>query len=135
MRSLYLVSLAALLIAAAPQSDEKIKQALDVVRAAALAKDGSHARDHFAEYLTLISQSGKLYGKAEALADLGNGFESWENSDVAVRTNRDVAIVTLINTRKRPNMDAARFRVLQVWKRTGKTWRLAAQSSTKMAER
>jgi hypothetical protein len=118
----------ALLLAAASPTD-----ALAVIRSAALSRDTAPAATLFADDLALVSQSGKLFGKAEALVDLGNGFEAWENSEVVERAAGPVIIVTLVNSRKRPNTDAARFRVLQVWRKDAGTWRLAAQSSTRIA--
>lgn len=123
---------AVLLIAAAPAGQTEVMDALSTIRAAALSKDVTAARALFADDLALISQSGKLYGKTEALADLGNGFETWENSDVQVRSARGLLIVTLVNSRKRPNVEAARFWLLQVWRKGGKGWQLAAQSSTRI---
>lgn len=117
---------------AAPAIPAGISAGLATLRTAALKKSGG-AEGVFADDLALVSQSGKLYARADALADLRGEFEIWENRDVVVRALRDGAVVTLINRRKRAGMDAAEFRVMQVWQKRIGQWRLVAQSSTKVA--
>lgn len=139
MRIMQLTAIAAISIAASPAiaatpaPNSQIAAALAVIQSAALSHDPTHAETLFAPDLVLISQSGKLYRKADVIADIKGGFEQWNNSDVTIRVQNDQAIVTLINSRKRPNMDGARFRVLQLWARSNGRWMMTAQSSTKIA--
>jgi Domain of unknown function (DUF4440) len=133
MRLILLVLAAATSIAATPAPERALGAALETIRAAALSRDTARAEVLMLPALVLVSQSGKVYGKAEALADLGNGFEQWDNSEVALQRQGGWYLVTLVNARKRPGLDALRFRVMQVWIRSGRGWQLAAQSSTRIA--
>ncbi|NVE95645.1 nuclear transport factor 2 family protein [Altererythrobacter sp. JGD-16] len=110
-----------------------IRGSLETVRMAALESEPEKAGQIFANDLVLISQSGKVYGREAALFDLGNGFEAWDNSEVAVRLSEGRAIVTYINARTRTGMSEARFRVMQVWeKREDAGWVIIAQSSVRL---
>lgn len=100
--------------------------------AAALLGDTAAAAAMIADDLVLESQSGIPYNKAEALADLGGGFDIWDNREVLTRPESPGAIVTLVDTRQRKAMPAVRFRVLPFWHRDGKNWQLAAQSSVRI---
>lgn len=109
--------------------------ALDVFRAAALSGDTRQAAALMADQLVLVSQSGKVYGKAEALADLGGGFIAWDNTDIAARNESGhTRVLSFVNRRQRPAMAAARFRVLQVWQARADRFRLIAQSSVKLPD-
>lgn len=112
-----------------------IRGHLMAIRVAALESAPDTAASIFAEDLVLVSQSGKVYGREAALFDLGNGFEAWDNSDIAVRLSDGRATVTYINTRTRTDMQPARFRVMQVWeRREGAGWVVIAQSSVRLPE-
>lgn len=132
-----MVRLAALvLVLAAPAGAEVpagVTTALDTIRTAALSGKTETAAPLFAPELILVSQSGKAYDRAAALADLGNGFTAYDNSEVSGRIEGDTAIVTLFNRRQRPKMDAAAFRILQTWKQRGGKWLLVAQASSAVA--
>jgi ketosteroid isomerase-like protein len=112
---------------------------LEAVRRAALAGDPAIAAPFLAEDMVLVSQSGTVYGRAEALQDLGNGFLSWENREVRLVGAGEVVRVTLINRRTRMGRDgklvpATDYRVLQLWEKRGADWLLVAQSSTRMGK-
>ena len=107
-----------------------VAAALDTIKAAALSGKVDSAAPLFAPELVLVSQSGKAYDRAAALADLGNGFSAWDNREVAGKVDRGTAIITLINHRQRPRLDPAAFRVLQTWKQRAGKWLLVAQSSS-----
>ena len=127
------VSVAAGMMLAAPafaQVPPEVGVALDAIRAAALSGKTETAAALFAPDLVLVSQSGKTYDRAAALADLGNGFAAWNNSEIDGSVDGDTAIVTLVNRRQRPKIDAASFRVLQTWKQRAGKWLLVAQSSS-----
>lgn len=113
---------------------QAIEQQLSAIRDAALESEAERAKQIFAEDLLLVSQSGKLYGRDAALADLGSGFDSWRNEDVSIRDHGEWAVVTLINHRKRkvPGMDPAAFRVVQHWHLREGQWRLVVQSSVRL---
>jgi Domain of unknown function (DUF4440) len=120
---------AAVAVQAAPDLPVGISGGLSAIRAAALAKS-KDADAVFAADLKLVSQSGKVYARSDALSDLRGGFATWENRDVAAQLTGGTAVVTLINRRQRIGMDAAEFRIMQVWRKAGSGWQLAAQSST-----
>jgi Domain of unknown function (DUF4440) len=124
------------LILAAPAGAEVpagVTAALDTIRAAALSGKVETAAPLFAPELVLVSQSGKAYDRAAALADLGNGFVAWDNAEVQGRVEADTAVVGFVNRRQRPKMDAAAFRILQTWQQRNGKWLLVAQSSTAVA--
>ncbi|MEE4349045.1 MAG: nuclear transport factor 2 family protein [Pacificimonas sp.] len=132
---------AALLITSPARAEgvDTVEAGLELLRAAALSGDTEAAAAVFPDDLVLVSQSGRVYGRAAALADLGNGFEAWDNEDLVVRIDEDspagTAIVTFVNRRTRTGMDAAAFRVTQVWQRPdGDGWMLAVQASARLRE-
>lgn len=134
-RGLVGAGLAAILWAAPSSAETDPVAALDVFRAAARSKDTRSAASLMSDRLVLVSQSGKVYGKAEALADLGGGFVAWDNSDIDARDGgRRARVLSFINRRQRPAMAAARFRVLQVWQSQAGSFRLIAQSSVKLPD-
>ncbi len=125
-----LLSASSLALASETEKSSDIEAALSQIRDAAIASKPEIAASLFAEDLALISQSGKLYGKEAALFDLGNPFTAWDNSEVVVREWSDNAIVTFVNNRTRAGMEPAEFLVMQVWRKDGDRWVMAAQSST-----
>ena len=120
----------ALAVPAAAEVPAGIVQSLALLRDAALSGRTETAAAIFADDLALVSQSGKLYARKDAIADLGNGFVAYDNTDVTGRFDGDTAIVSLVNRRQRPRLDAASFRVLQSWRMRGGRWLLVAQSSS-----
>jgi len=132
-------ALAALVLAGAPSFAEEpsgasIRQALLSIQSAALEGDVDPVRTLFAADLVLVSQSGKVYGYDAALFDLGSGFDSWENDELVIRRDGDLARVTFINRRTRSNLGLgeAAFRVLQIWHLRDGEWQLIAQSSARL---
>lgn len=119
---------------ATAQNGGSIDAALMEIRSAALAGQAEKAAPLFAEDLALISQSGKVYGKDGALADLGNGFTEWDNSDIVIRPHKDTAVVTFINQRTRTSSPTAKFRILQMWRKSEAGWQLSAQSSVRLPD-
>lgn len=128
------VSTTALAAPAPAPASGSIDSALMEIRSAALAGQADKAASLFADDLALVSQSGKLYGKDGALADLGNGFTEWNNSEIVVRQHKDTAVVTLINQRTRTSSPTARFRILQMWRKATGGWQLSAQSSVRLPD-
>lgn len=114
--------------------EDPISLALTRIGETALSGKLESAKEVMSENLVLVSQSGKIYGRDAALADLGNGFIAWNNSDLIVRLQGKSAIVTFINRRQREAMDAANFRVLQFWSKSHGRWKILAQSSTRIPE-
>ena len=125
-----LLGSSSLALASETEMSSDIQAALLQIRDAAIASKPELAASLFAEDLALISQSGKLYGKEAALFDLGNPFTAWDNSELVVREQGDNAIVTFVNNRTRAGMEPAEFLVMQVWRKDGHHWVMAAQSST-----
>ena len=112
---------------------ESIEQALQSIAAAAESQDISLAATIFADDLVLISQSGKVYGREAALADLGSGFSVWRNEEIVIRVDVRLAIVTLINHRTRIGMESASFRVTQIWQPgSSGDWQIRAQTSVRL---
>lgn len=116
-------------LAGAADGQDAIKWGLLQIREAAIAGNPDLAAPIFAKDLTLVSQSGKLYGQDAALLDLRNRFSAWDNSDIVVREKENLAIVTLVNRRTRAGLDPAEFLVLQVWHKVRDRWMITAQSS------
>lgn len=124
------------LLFAHPAENRTVEQALTEIRMAALSGDTSHAEQIMAEDLVLVSQSGKVYGLEAALFDLGSGFSSWDNSDITISAEGELATVTLINRRVRSSLDIgeAAFRVMQIWRLRDGNWKLVAQSSVRLSD-
>jgi ketosteroid isomerase-like protein len=130
-------ALALVLAAATPASAAdlaSLRVAIEDIRAAGLAGDPPRAAPHLAADLVLVSQSGRLYGRDDALADLGSGIESWVVEDQLLQEGSGEARVVSVIRRKRTGSEEGRFRVLQVWRVNPEgRWQLSAQASVRMA--
>ena len=129
----------ALLMAAPVWAGGAPSEGMAALRAAALAGDSRLAADWVADDLMLISQSGKLYGRAEALADIDQGFISWDNRDVELREDAGGVRATFINRRTRTGQDGAiipatDYRVVQMWQQRGEAWKLVLQASLRLPQ-
>ena len=129
---------AALLLAVPAVAAGAPADGLMALRAAALAGDPAKAAPWLADDLMLVSQSGKLYGRAEALADLGQGFLSWENRDLVLVEDGALVRASFINRRTRTGFDGKTmpptdYRVVQLWQKRGEDWKLVLQASVRLA--
>ncbi|MFN3591449.1 MAG: DUF4440 domain-containing protein [Thermaurantiacus sp.] len=118
---------------AAAADTEALREAIAEIRAAALAGEPSRAAPHMAADLLLVSQSGRLYGREDALLDLGSGIESWIVEAQHIEPDGATARVVATVRRKRKDAEEGRFRVLQFW-RAGSDgrWELWAQASVRV---
>jgi ketosteroid isomerase-like protein len=114
--------------------EREILASLEKLAAAALANDVSAAEKLFDEKLIVTSQSGKVYSKAEAIADLKNPFDDYRNGDVRfVHLSRKAIVASYENSRKRRTLEAAKFRVTAVFAKSGGAWRIVSLHSTRIA--
>jgi len=128
--------LAALLLAA-PVWAGTPTEGIAALRVAALAGDPALAEDWVADDMMLISQSGTVYGRAETLADIDQGFISWDNRDLKLVEDAGGVRATYINRRTRTGRDgeiipATDFRVVQMWQQRGEAWKLILQASVRL---
>ena len=114
------------------RSEQEIRKLLGELGEARLRSDSAAPSRIFAEDFALTSQSGKLYGKAEALQDFANTLEEYRDEDLFFRFYGDTAIVNLVNQRKRKGMEAAKFRVTGVWLKRGDQWYMVAMQTTRI---
>ncbi len=113
-------------------TEQEITKLLGEFRQARLQGDIAAPSRIFAEDLVLTSQSGKLYGKAEALQDFANALEEYRDEDLFFRFYGDTAIVNLVNQRKRKGTEAAKFRVTGTWLKRGGQWFMVAMQTTRI---
>lgn len=133
LRALVTLLLAMPLPASAEAVPETLQAAINSLRDAALSGQTERAEPHLAADLQLLSQSGRLYGRDEALADLRSGFESWVIEEQDARADSGLVRVVSIVRRKRKGLEEGRFRVLQVWRPAAEgQWKLVAQASVRM---
>ena len=112
--------------------------AVAALRKAALAGSSAQAEPWLAPDLMLVSQSGKVYGRTEALQDIAGGFQSWENREFQRAGSGNNVRLTFINRRERVGRDgkmlpATDYRVVQLWEKHRNAWRLVLQTSVKLA--
>lgn len=99
-----------------------------------LKNDTSVAEKFYDENLLMTSQSGKVYAKKDALSDIKNSFEKYENSDFKfIHLDKKIVIVNYQNTRKRKTLEEARFRVTTVWVNKKDGWKIVSLQSSKIA--
>ncbi len=114
--------------------EKEITAVLDRLAAAALSNNVSAGGEIYDDRLQLTSQSGKVYSKTEALADLKNPFEIYRNDDLKfIHLSKSIVVVNYQNTRKRKTLDEARFRVTAVFRRTDGKWRIVSLQSSRIA--
>ncbi len=100
---------------------------------AALKSDTSVAEKIYAQDMILTSQSGKVYLKKDALLDLKNPFEKYENSELRfIHLSQKVVVVNYLNTRQRKTLEEAKYRVTAVWKKNKTGWQIVSLQSTKI---
>lgn len=114
--------------------EKEIEDALSQLAKAALTNDVAAAGALYDDRLVLTSQSGKVYSKTDALADIKNAFEIYRNDDLRfVHLSKNVIVVNYQNTRKRKTLDEAKFRVTAVFERIKGKWRIVSLQSTRIA--
>ena len=124
-------------ISFAQSANEKTEREIsDLMRQfaeAALKSDISVGEKIFAENMILTSQSGKVYTKKDALLDLKNPFEKYENDEVKfIHLAKKTVIVSYQNTRKRKTLDEAKYRVTAVWVKKKDGWKIVSMQSSKI---
>jgi hypothetical protein len=135
MRGIALAAALALAGPAAAAGAEALRAAIEDIRAASLARDPARAERHFAGGLILVSQSGKVYGRDAAIADLASGAESWTIREQQIDSDGALARVVQVVERTRKGAEPGRFRVLQLWRANPEDrWELFAQATVRMAE-
>jgi hypothetical protein len=116
-------------------NEPEITQILQQLAEANLKSDPSVAEKFYAENLLMTSQSGKVYNKKEALSDIKNAFEKYENSDFKfIHLGKKTVIVNYQNTRKRKSLDEAKFRVTTFWVKKKDGWKIVSLQSSRIAE-
>ncbi len=127
-------SVAAAAQSAGKRAESDVSRQMEQYAAAILRSDVEAVAAIYSEDLILTSQSGRVYGKSDALADVKNSFERYVSSDLRFLTlGRKLVIVSYQNLRKRKGLDEAAFRVTAVWKKEGKIWRIVSMQSSRIA--
>ena len=122
---------------ATPNETEKnISKQLRKLRTAHLTSSPELADGVYDKKLILTSQSGKLYSKKEALLNIRNKFEFYENSDILfLHPNKEVVIVNFINERKIKGFGIGKYRVTSVWVKKNGDWKIISLQSSKVRVR
>lgn len=116
------------------RAEAEIVSILGKLAEANLRSDDSVADRYYDDRMLMTSQSGKVYEKKDALLDVKNAFEKYENSDFRfLHVDSKTVIVNYQNTRKRKSLEEAKYRVTAVWVRRNGLWRLASLQSSKIA--
>ena len=129
------VCVSALYASAQPDTDETaIAALLQRLVEAQLRSDPSVAELTYDDGLLLTSQSGKVYGKRDALVDVKNVFDSYRNDDLKfVHLDKNIVILNYQSTRQRRGFDEGTFRVTSVWVRKNGGWKIVSLQSTRIA--
>jgi hypothetical protein len=132
-----LIFIAFTIVTSAQSANEKtereISNLMQKFAEAALKNDTSVAEKIFAENLILTSQSGKVYPKKDALLDLKNPFEKYQNDEIKfIHLDKKNIIVSYQNTRKRKTLDEAKYRVTAVWTKNRTGWQIVSLQSSKI---
>ncbi len=125
------------LSAAEPSGDaEAVAKAVEALRAAMVAGDGKVLKAVLHDRLTYSHSDGHQQTKAEVLEELAgkNSFASLALSGQTIDVVGNVAVVRHIfdsvNNLPEGKTSSAHIKVLQVWIKVGKAWKLLARAST-----
>lgn len=114
----------------------KIYLQIEALRTAHMRSDTMLANALYHPNLILTSQSGKRYGKKEALENIKNTFENYEYLDVEfLRLSEDVILTNYINERKYKDLPKGAFRVTTIWKIYEGSWRIISMQSSKIKDK
>ena len=119
-----------------PQTDrEQIRQQIETLRLAHLQSDTVLAKQVYHDQLLLVSQSGKKYGKADALANITNPFEIYEYTELTfLPIAKKVVITNYVNERKFVGYPKGIYRLTAVWKKEKGKWMMMSMQSSKMKQ-
>jgi hypothetical protein len=116
------------------KAEAEITQIMQRLADANLRSDPTIAKKHFADELVLTSQSGKVYTKKDALLDIKNEFEKYENTDLRfIHLSKKIVLVNYQNIRKRKSLDEGKYRVTAVWTKSKAGWQIVSLQSSKIA--
>ncbi|PKU22800.1 nuclear transport factor 2 family protein [Telmatospirillum siberiense] len=113
-----------------------VAKIVEVLRAAMVAGDGKVLKAVLHDRLTYSHSDGHLQTKAMVLDELAgkNSFASLALSDQTIDVVGNVAVVRHIfdsvNNLPEGKTSSAHIKVLQVWVKAGKGWKLLARAST-----
>lgn len=114
----------------------KIQNRIEQLRTAHLESSADLADQIYHKDLVLVSQSGKKYGKADALRNIQNKFESYENAKLEWQSiSDDVVLTTFVNRRKYANFPPGRFRLVAIWKKESSDWQLISLQSSRLKKK
>jgi ketosteroid isomerase-like protein len=113
-----------------------VAKAVEALRAAMVAGDGKVLKAVLHDHLTYSHSDGHQQTKAEVIDELAgkNSFASLALSAQTIDVVGKVAIVRhvfdSVNNLPEGKTSSAHIRVLQVWVKSGKGWKLLARAST-----
>ncbi|WP_298487453.1 nuclear transport factor 2 family protein [uncultured Maribacter sp.] len=115
---------------------EQILLQITNLKTAHLNSDAVLADKIYHDNLILTSQSGKKYSKKEALANIKNAFESYENSDISfLNIDTNVILTNYSNKRKFKGLDEGEYRLTVVWKKQETNWVIISMQSSKIKKK
>jgi uncharacterized protein (TIGR02246 family) len=120
-------------------AEQEVTQLTDQYIAALKGKDTAALERIWADDLTFITLRGDVQTKAQRLADIQSGantFDSLETTDRTVRVYGNTAVMTSLTTLKGQYMGqeaSGQFRVTNVFVRRGGGWQIVALQMTPIA--
>lgn len=116
------------------RTEARLAAVIQELAEANLRSDTRPAEKYFADEMIMTSQSGKVYERKDALQDIKNAFEKYENSEFRfVHLDGRTVVVSYQNLRKRRTLDEAKFRVTAVWTLRRGGWKLVSLQSSRIA--
>ena len=115
---------------------DEIQNRIDQLRTAHLENNTQLAQQIYHEDLVLVSQSGKKYGKEDAIRNIQNKFDSYDNDEIEwLSISDDVVLTTFVNKRKFADFPKGQFRLVAIWKKEKNDWQLISLQSSRMKKR
>ncbi len=120
-------------------AEQQISALSDQMIQAQLKADTSYFEKHYADDATIVHSNGKLYTKAEEIAELKSGSLKYESNEVRERKIHvygDTAVVNLLVSFKgalsgKPS--SADLRRTVVWAKQKGNWKIVAYQVTRVA--
>lgn len=114
----------------------EIQDQINALRKAHLNSDVDLANQLYHPKLIVTSQSGKKYTKKEALENIKNSFEYYENLEIEfMPLSNDVVLTNYLNERKYKDFEKGIFRLTTVWTKDEGDWRIISMQSSRLKQK
>ena len=114
----------------------EIQDQINALKKAHLNSDVDLANQLYHPKLIVTSQSGKKYTKKEALENIKNSFEYYENLEIEfMPLSNDVVLTNYLNERKYKDFEKGIFRLTTVWTKDEGDWRIISMQSSRLKQK